>query len=71
MLFVGVAGVHPPTMTAPKFESVVESIQQRSGSIEAAMKEETDILTQAVGSVPLAKQIASEIDSLEQMRKAH
>lgn len=68
--FVGIAGVHPPTTTAAMFESVVESLQQREGNIESARKDETDILTQAVGSVALAKEIAAELKLLEDMKKS-
>lgn len=68
VLFVGISGVHPPTLTAARFESVVESLVQRQGSVESARKDETDTLTKAVGSVPLAKQIVAEHRVLEQMR---
>jgi modulator of FtsH protease HflK len=68
ILFVGIAGVHPPTVTAPMFEKVVESRVQRQAAIEAAHKEETDILTSAVGSVALAKLIVAEHLVLESLR---
>jgi membrane protease subunit HflK len=70
VLFVGIAGVHPPTITAARFESVVESLVQRQGAIEAARKEETNILTRAVGSVSLAQRIVEEHRTLEQLRRA-
>jgi regulator of protease activity HflC (stomatin/prohibitin superfamily) len=68
ILFVGIAGVHPPTVTAAMFEKVVETRIQRQAAIEAAHKDETDILTSAVGSVDLAKQIVAEQRTLERMK---
>lgn len=70
ILFVGIAGVHPPTMTAARFESVVESRVSREAAIEAAHTEETSILTKAVGDVNLAKQIVAEHRRLEALKRA-
>jgi regulator of protease activity HflC (stomatin/prohibitin superfamily) len=70
VLFVGISGVHPPTVTAARFESVVESLVQRQGSIETARTVETNTLTSAVGSVPLAKKIVAEHAVLDGMRRS-
>ncbi len=69
VLFVGIEGVHPPLDTAFDFESVVQSEQNRLGAIEAAHTEETTTLTQAVGSVALARRIVQEIGVLDKMDK--
>jgi regulator of protease activity HflC (stomatin/prohibitin superfamily) len=68
VLFVGIEGVHPPKDTAEAFEKVVGNEQLRQELLEKARKEEIETLTEAVGTVTLARQIASEIDALNLLR---
>lgn len=69
VIFVGIVGVHPPTQTAPKFESVVGADQRKLSSIEIAKADEVKTLTTAVGTVELAQKIVTEIAALEELQK--
>ncbi len=68
VLFVGIAGVHPPRETAKSFEQVVQADQRREAKLSAANAEAIKTLTTAVGDISLARQIVSELDRLEEMQ---
>ena len=68
VLFAGLEGVHPDRDAAKYFEAVVENQQQGQGSIEQGRTKAIETLTESVGSVDLARQIAAEIDKLDSMR---
>ncbi|MFN0010322.1 MAG: SPFH domain-containing protein [Phycisphaerales bacterium] len=68
VVFAGLEGVHPDKEAAKYFEAVVENQQQGQGAIEQGRTRAIETLTEAVGSVDLARQIAAEIDKLDSMR---
>jgi len=70
LVFVGVAGVHPPRDVAPAFEGVVQAQQARAKTIEIARGDEIRVLTEAAGSVELSRQIVEQLDAIDAMRDA-
>ncbi len=62
--FAGIFGAHPPLDTALAFEKVVEAGQSERAVIEEAETERIELLTQAVGDLDLAQQIAEAIVEL-------
>lgn len=70
LLFVGVAGAHPPANdeVALKFENVVAAEQQSEAALENAEAQKIAVLAKVAGSVDLAQRIVVEIDKLEAMR---
>lgn len=68
--FAAIEGVHPDKDVAPKFEEVVKSQQQYEQLNDMGQAEAIAILTTAVGSLELARTIASEIDALNGMSSA-
>ncbi|MEL6739099.1 MAG: SPFH domain-containing protein [Planctomycetota bacterium] len=68
ILFVGVAGVHPPRDVAPNFERVVQGRQNREAMIEAATTQQTRTLATVAGSVELAGRIVALLDEGEDRR---
>lgn len=68
LMFVGVAGVHPPRDVAPAFEGVVQAKQTREKTIETARGYEIKVLTEAAGSVELSRQIVAQLDRITAMR---
>ncbi|MBL8764468.1 MAG: hypothetical protein JNM07_09395 [Phycisphaerae bacterium] len=69
VLSVTLESSHPPRDAAAQFERVVLNEQRRQSAVEGARREEVDTLTAAVGSLDLARTIASEIDRLSEMGK--
>ncbi len=67
VIFAGLEGVHPDREAAKHFEAVVENEQQGQGAIEAGRTKAIETLTEAVGSVDLARQISAAIDTLDAM----
>jgi regulator of protease activity HflC (stomatin/prohibitin superfamily) len=65
VVYVGVAGVHPPKDTAKSFESPVQADARKVANIQAAGADATAELTRAVGDVALADQIIRELDKLK------
>ncbi|MGQ0626674.1 MAG: SPFH domain-containing protein [Phycisphaerales bacterium] len=61
-----VEGVHPPQKEncAKTFEKIIENQQNGLGAIEQGRTEAIRTLTEAVGSVDLARTIANQIDAL-------
>ena len=68
LVFVGIAGVHPPRLAAPDFEEVVKAQQSRARTIEEARANEIRILTEAAGSVELSQQIVDQLSAIDAMR---
>lgn len=70
ILFVGIAGAHPPTDedVALSFEKVVSSEQAAQAVIERARAEAIKTLANVAGDVDLAQRIVDELDALERAR---
>jgi modulator of FtsH protease HflK len=64
VVYVGVAGVHPPKDTAPAFETPVQADQKRLGNLLNAEANRVQTLTKVVGDYNLAGRIVDEIDVL-------
>ncbi|MBL9031426.1 MAG: hypothetical protein JNM80_06930 [Phycisphaerae bacterium] len=65
VLFVGIGGVHPPKDTARDFEKVVEAQQKTTAQLRQAEGEAIKTLTEAAGSVAVAREITAQLDALE------
>lgn len=70
LLFVGAGNVHPPMDVAPSFERIVQAAQVRESRIEAARQQQIRLLTEAAGSVDLARRIVDELNALDALREA-
>ncbi|GIW74021.1 MAG: hypothetical protein KatS3mg103_0543 [Phycisphaerales bacterium] len=68
ILSVGVQGVAPPASVQLQFEQVVEQEQKYQAQLNAAQADAIRELTQVVGSVELADEIAEEIDRLDRLQ---
>jgi len=70
LLFVGVAGAHPPSSegVARSFEGVVASAQSAEAAIEFARAEAIERLAAVAGDAELARRIVDELDKLEDMQ---
>lgn len=68
VLFVGVAGVHPPKETAVSFEAVVQSSQKREASMRNAEREASEMLINVAGDVAMAKSIVDAIGRFETLK---
>ncbi len=68
VVFLAIAGVHPPKDTAGAFETPVQADQRLQANVEAARAAEVTELTQVAGDVILAREIVAELKSLETMR---
>jgi len=66
--FVGAGNGHPPRDAAPSFERVVQARQVRESKIEQAREEQIRILTEAAGSVELARRIVDDLDAMDDLR---
>ena len=64
VIYVGVAGVHPPKPAAKAFETPVQADQRRFANLLKAEADKVQTLTQVVGDYNLAGRIADEIDNL-------
>ncbi|MGP1346443.1 MAG: SPFH domain-containing protein [Phycisphaerales bacterium] len=67
VLFVGVAGVHPPTDVAPAFESVISADALREANLQRAEAHRIQTLGTVVGDVRRAEQIVAALDELRSM----
>jgi len=69
VLFVGVAGAHPPERdnVAQNFESVIAAEQRSKAAIDRAHAEAIRSLARVAGDVNLARRIVDEIDRLEDL----
>ncbi|TVQ33308.1 MAG: hypothetical protein EA376_02945 [Phycisphaeraceae bacterium] len=69
VLFVGVAGAHPPEReeVARNFESVVASEQRGKAIVETSHATAIRTLARVAGDVDLARRIVDEIDRLEEL----
>lgn len=72
LLFVGVAGAHPPEKedVARDFEMVVAAQQREAAMIERARAQAVRTLAGVAGDAELAGRIARELDNLEDLRDA-
>lgn len=70
VLSVNIEGVHPEKNAARSFELIVDNAQKQQGAIEQGRTIAIKRLTEAVGSVELARTITREIDALRAMRDA-
>lgn len=68
IISLGVAGVHPAKKVSTEFEAVVGAEQNRQAKIDNARATAVETLTKVAGSVTLAEQIVSRIDSVDRMR---
>lgn len=68
VLFVGVAGVHPPKEVAPNFEFVIQAEAKQEGLVQSAEAEAIGTLTRVVGDASRAKDIIRELDALEAVK---
>jgi membrane protease subunit HflK len=70
VLFVGIAGAHPPKEedVALSFEQVVSAEQASRAIVEGARAEAISTLAEVAGDVDLARRIVSELDELESLR---
>ena len=66
--FVGAGNAHPPVDVAPSFERVVQARQVRESRVEQAREEQIRILTEAAGSVDLARRIVDDLDGVDTLR---
>lgn len=69
VLFVGVAGVHPPQEedVAQAFERVVSTEQVSQASVERARAEAIRARTRVAGDVAMSSKIVAEIDELDRL----
>lgn len=72
VLFVGVAGAHPPQLeeVASSFEGVVMAEQKSIVQIENGRADEIRTLARVAGDVAVARRIVAEIDRLEAVRSS-
>ncbi len=70
LLFVGVAGAHPPSRegVAQQFQGVVAASQSAEAQIETARAESIERLAAVAGDATLARRIIDEFDKLERMQ---
>ncbi len=67
VVFVGVAGIHPPKEVAESFEKVLEAREIRESRIQDARRIATERLSKAAGTVAQAEAVVREIERLQQM----
>ncbi|HYE63350.1 MAG TPA: SPFH domain-containing protein [Phycisphaerales bacterium] len=70
IVFLGIAGVHPPKEVAAAFEGPVMADQRAEANIEDARAYAIMKLADIVGNVTLARSIIAEIDAFERMNQA-
>lgn len=70
VVFVGMAGIHPPQEVAEAFHRVVQAHQEREARIEVALREAIGKLAAAAGTPELARSIGTEIERLETLRQS-
>ena len=69
VLWVGLAGVHPPREVAENFNLTAASQQQKQQAIEQGLRAQVETLTAAAGSVAAAERILAENNRLETLRR--
>jgi len=70
IVFLGIAGVHPPKDVAQAFEGPVMADQRREANLSDARAYAIGKLAEIVGNVALARTIIGEIDTFERMSLA-
>lgn len=68
VVYLAIAGVHPPKDTAGAFETPVQADQRLQANVEAARAAEVTELTRVAGDVTLAREIVSELKALDDLR---
>ena len=71
IVWVGLANVHPPQNVAEDFNSRAAAIQQALNVREQGLQQQTNILTEAAGSVTAAQRIVREHQKLEELRQRY
>ena len=69
ILWVGLAGVHPPQAAAESFNSTAASEQLRRQQVQQGLRDQAQALVRAAGSVEAARRIVAEYDALERLRR--
>lgn len=67
IVFVGVAGIHPPTDVAASYQEVLSAQEMSQSLVQEARRLATERLSKAAGSAALARSIAAEIERLNAM----
>lgn len=70
VVYIGIAGVHPPKDTAPSFEARVMADARKIANIQSAEADRIATLTQVVGNVGLADEIVGAINELSDLKQA-
>jgi membrane protease subunit HflK len=69
VLFLGIAGAHPPKNAAAAFETPVSADERREANLQSAEADAVQRLSSVVGSVNLARTIIRELDTLDLMTR--
>jgi regulator of protease activity HflC (stomatin/prohibitin superfamily) len=69
VVWVSLVNVHPPQEVAEDFNLSAASVQAGQRSIQEGMEAETQILTEAAGSVENARTIVAEHERLQELRR--
>lgn len=69
VVYIGIAGVHPPKDTAPSFEARVMADARKIANIQSAEADRIATLTQVVGNVGLADEIVGAINELSDLKQ--
>ncbi len=70
VVYIGIAGVHPPKDTAPSFEARVMADARKIANIQSAEADRIATLTQVVGNVGLADEIVTAINELSDLKQS-
>jgi len=70
LVFLGVQGIHPPPEVAPDYEAVIGAVQKRQALILEAEAERNQTLTNLMGSVAKAYELADRAAAYQDARAA-
>jgi membrane protease subunit HflK len=70
IVFLGIAGAHPPRPAAAAFETPVQADQRLQAVIQQAEADAIESLARVAGDVTLARTIVESLDELEAMQHA-
>ena len=68
VVWVGLAGVHPPQAVAESFNLSAAAVQLQGQSVEEGQRAQVETLTAAAGSVAEAERIVAESAAIDQLR---
>jgi modulator of FtsH protease HflK len=68
VVYVGIAGVHPPKAAATSFEAPVQADARRIANIQNAEADAISTLTEVVGNAGTASKIVTELEALDRLR---